>query len=168
MAGDSQAPFSQSVRTKIREIYEYRCVICLTWLSTTQCAHVLDAEPRISGLTTQSNLAFYLNVIKGMHQIMACVPKLPLPSLPIPVLGFLEQYVSSTNQKPLHEVFDLLVDALEGKEVELPDLKDIIPYIGLFTLVTLNPTGAAGDTINTPHLPSLSIRRWHQIRRGSC
>lgn len=21
----------------------YRCVICLTWLSATQCAHVLDA-----------------------------------------------------------------------------------------------------------------------------
>ncbi|KIL59436.1 hypothetical protein M378DRAFT_169225 [Amanita muscaria Koide BX008] len=46
MAGDSQASFSQSVRNKIRGIYQHRCAICLTWLSTTQCVHVLDApEP---------------------------------------------------------------------------------------------------------------------------
>jgi uncharacterized membrane protein YgcG len=51
------------------------------------------------------------------------------------------------------------VDALEGTEVELPNLKAIIPYIGLFTLVTINPTEAARDSIPTKHLPNLSIRR---------
>jgi len=43
MAGESQASFSASVRKKIRDTYEYRCVICLTRIETTQCAHLLDA-----------------------------------------------------------------------------------------------------------------------------
>ena len=51
------------------------------------------------------------------------------------------------------------MEALTGTEVELPNLKAILPYIGLFTLVTINTTGAAGDGISTQHLPSLSIRR---------
>ena len=43
MAGESQASFSVSVKNKIRGTYQYRCVICLTWISTTECVHVLDA-----------------------------------------------------------------------------------------------------------------------------
>ena len=43
LAGESQASFSASVRNKIRETYQYRCVICLAWIDTTQCAHLLDA-----------------------------------------------------------------------------------------------------------------------------
>ena len=43
MAGESQASFSGSVRNKIRETYDYRCVICLAWTSTTQCVPLLDA-----------------------------------------------------------------------------------------------------------------------------
>ena len=49
MAGESQASFSASVKNKIRGTYRYRCVICLAWISTTECAHVLDA-------TTQGEL----------------------------------------------------------------------------------------------------------------
>jgi len=40
--GDSQASFTPSVRTKIRQTYKYRCVICLAWIKTTQCTHLLD------------------------------------------------------------------------------------------------------------------------------
>jgi hypothetical protein len=57
------------------------------------------------------------------------------------------------------QVFDLLVDALNGIPGELPDLEAVFPYIGLFTLVTINPTETAGSTIITPYLPSLSIIR---------
>ena len=42
--------------------------------------------------------------------------------------------------------------------MELPKLKTIIPYIGLFTLVTINPTQTARNVIPTTHLPSLSIK----------
>ena len=42
MATESQASFSASVRNQIRDIYEYRCVICLARIGTTQCAHLLD------------------------------------------------------------------------------------------------------------------------------
>jgi hypothetical protein len=48
---------------------------------------------------------------------------------------------------------------MEGTEVELPNFKAIILYMGLFTLVTINPTEAVRDSIPTKHLPSLSIRR---------
>ena len=39
----------------------------------------------------------------------------------------------------------------------LPDPKPILPYLGLFTLVTINPTEVAGFKIPTMHLPNLSI-----------
>ena len=57
------------------------------------------------------------------------------------------------------QVFDLLVDALNGIPVELPNPKAIIPYIGLFTLVTINPAKTARNDLITPYLPSLSIIR---------
>jgi hypothetical protein len=57
------------------------------------------------------------------------------------------------------QVFDLLVDALGGESVALPNPAAIIPYIGLFTLVTLNPTAAATSEMPTAHLPGLSIIR---------
>ena len=41
--------------------------------------------------------------------------------------------------------------------MDLPDPAAIIPYLGLFTLVTLDPNTAAEDLISTPHLPGLSI-----------
>jgi predicted restriction endonuclease len=44
MAGDSQtSSFSQSVKAKIRETYDYRCVICLSLVQTSQWAHIIDA-----------------------------------------------------------------------------------------------------------------------------
>ena len=49
------------------------------------------------------------------------------------------------------------MDALDGTLVGLPNPAAIIPYIGLFTLVTLDPTTAAGNYIMTPYLPGLSI-----------
>ena len=49
------------------------------------------------------------------------------------------------------------MDALDGTPVGLPDPAAIIPYIGLFTLVTLDPN--ARNTMTTPHLPGLSIIR---------
>jgi hypothetical protein len=51
------------------------------------------------------------------------------------------------------------VDALDGTSVELPNPAAIIPYIGLFTLVTLNPTTTARNIMTTPYLPGLSIIR---------
>ena len=39
MAGDSQA---KSVKAKIRDTYDYRCVICLNVVQTSQCAHIID------------------------------------------------------------------------------------------------------------------------------
>jgi hypothetical protein len=49
------------------------------------------------------------------------------------------------------------VDAFDGTSVELPNPANIIPYIGLFTLVTLDPTTAARNIMTTPYLPGLSI-----------
>jgi hypothetical protein len=49
------------------------------------------------------------------------------------------------------------VDALDGSSVGLPNPTAIIPYIGLFTLVTLDPTTTARNIMTTPYLPGLSI-----------
>jgi hypothetical protein len=53
------------------------------------------------------------------------------------------------------------VNALDGTQVSelLPDPQAILPYLGLFTMVTLNPTDVAGYKIPTMHLPDLSIIR---------
>ena len=49
--------------------------------------------------------------------------------------------------------------ALGGASVGLPNPAAIIPYIGLFTLVTLDPTTTARSMMATPYLPGLSIIR---------
>ena len=46
---------------------------------------------------------------------------------------------------------------MNGTSVELPSPAAIIPYIGLFTLVTLDPSATATNVMATPYLPSLSI-----------
>ncbi|KIM85474.1 hypothetical protein PILCRDRAFT_365117 [Piloderma croceum F 1598] len=122
MAGDSQASFSQSVRNRIRETYKHRCVICLAWIDTTQCAHVLDAAtPGALQLRNAVTLGvlpkgYQKNALaNGMVQCPNChalfTKNRVVLSLPIPVLKYLEKYVRSTRKavlKPLHEVRHVL------------------------------------------------------------
>ena len=54
------------------------------------------------------------------------------------------------------------MDALDGTSVGLPNPAAIIPYIGLFTLVTLDPT-TARNIMTTPYLPGLSIIRHNKF-----
>lgn len=51
--------------------------------------------------------------------------------------------------------------------MELPDAKAIFPYLGLFTLVTLNPTRVIGDSIPTLFVPPLSIIRGKKFVNAS-
>ena len=51
------------------------------------------------------------------------------------------------------------MDALGGESVELPDPTAIIPYIGLFTLVSLDPSTTARNVIGALYLPGLPIIR---------
>jgi len=46
---------------------------------------------------------------------------------------------------------------MAGRAVSLPDPTSILPFLGLFTLVTLKPGGLVGCRIPTQHLPALSI-----------
>lgn len=54
-------------------------------------------------------------------------------------------------------MFDLLELANSGETVLLPDPSSILPYLGLFTLVVLNPAEVCGRRIVTPHQPELSL-----------
>ena len=77
-------------------------------------------------------------------------------SLPIPILQYLVSHTPKADRKPLREVrhaslrfsgpssvddqvFDLLVDASQGVEVELLKAKAIFLYLGLFTMVVIKP-----------------------------
>ena len=46
---------------------------------------------------------------------------------------------------------------MNGTPVRIPNPTAIIPYIGLFTLVTLDPTTTVRNVMTTPYLPNLSI-----------
>ena len=50
--------------------------------------------------------------------------------------------------------------------MELPDVESLFPYLGLFTLVTLNPTRVVRDRISTPFVPPLSIIRGNKFVRA--
>ncbi|KIM79552.1 hypothetical protein PILCRDRAFT_823471 [Piloderma croceum F 1598] len=81
-------------------------------------------------------------------------------SPPPQILQYIVDYLTETpvaNRKDLYKVFDLLVDANEGRNVDLPDPTAILPYLGLFTLVVLTPEDLKGHEIATTHLPDLSI-----------
>ena len=58
------------------------------------------------------------------------------------------------------------MDALDGSSVGLPNPTAIIPYIGLFTLVTLDPTTTARHMMTTPYLPGLSIIRNNKFKEA--
>jgi len=102
--------------------------------------------------------------MNGMVQCPTChsyfTANVIILSLPIPILRYLEQYVRDTpkaNRKPLvYEVFGLLVNASLGETVELPDINPILPYLGLFTAVTLQPDNVTEFSILMPYLPSVS------------
>src|ERR1700722_17787239 len=49
------------------------------------------------------------------------------------------------------------MDAANGQNVDLPDPKSILPYVGLFTIVVLTPELLHGKFITTHYLPVLSI-----------
>jgi hypothetical protein len=63
--------------------------------------------------------------------------------------------------KLCHQVFNLLKYAKmfgsRGGIVGLPDPAPILPYLGLFTLVILEPDEVSGCRLLTIHLPNLSI-----------
>jgi hypothetical protein len=89
MAGESQASFSGTIINKLRAKHQDRCVICLTWSQTSQCAHVLDAARFrfvavqyclclvqvltlvLLRLRKQPELAFYLKIMKETTYRMA-------------------------------------------------------------------------------------------------
>lgn len=60
------------------------------------------------------------------------------------------------------QVLALLSDAANGHQVHLPDPTSILPYIGLYTLVPLEPKGLYGLQHLTP-LPGLSIISSHHF-----
>ena len=54
-------------------------------------------------------------------------------------------------------MFQLLSLARAGSSVDLPDPRSILPYLKLFSLVTLNPKAVRGRRIAILHQPPLSI-----------
>ena len=60
-------------------------------------------------------------------------------------------------------MFGLLTSRTPGV---LPDTTAIEPYVGLFSMVVLNPTRLEGMTIGTPHFPPVSVIRDGQFVRA--
>ena len=40
---NSKVPLTQSMISKLHDALHYRCAICMTWIQTSQCAHIIDA-----------------------------------------------------------------------------------------------------------------------------
>ncbi|KIL66585.1 hypothetical protein M378DRAFT_160578 [Amanita muscaria Koide BX008] len=174
MSSASQASFSQSVTDYIFEQYHNRCGICLRFRCPTnsvQATHLIDSTPAGARLLEMAvNLGLLTadyerdSTMNGMALCVDChisyfAPKLIALSPPAPVLNYICNYLIDTptaNQIPLNQVFDLLRLAMTGDEVALPDPTPILPYLGLFTIVTLRPYDVLGCTILTNHLPELS------------
>jgi len=55
------------------------------------------------------------------------------------------------------QVFRLLDDARQGREVDLPNVQSILPFLGLYSLVILQPTELDGLRLLSHHLPALSV-----------
>jgi hypothetical protein len=103
-------------------------------------------------------------------------PNLVALSLPVPVLQYILGYLKTTKtsqRKPLHTVrllvtssttpsmFQAQIFALmirdDRRGINLRNIRDIIPYLGLYTLVPLDPENLTGLKIPTDDMPNLSI-----------
>ncbi|KAF9519335.1 hypothetical protein BS47DRAFT_1337094 [Hydnum rufescens UP504] len=175
MSGDTQASFSASVRNTICSKYGHRCATCLNLLPevSTQSAHVIDSASLESAVDLGLLSPNYLrsSPANGMALCADChvgffTPDLIALAPALPILQYILHYINHTpaaNQIPMHEVFDLLSQAMEGADVALPDLDSVKPYLGLFTLVILRPSDVFGRCISTQHLPELSILQGDQF-----
>ncbi|KAM6501410.1 hypothetical protein JOM56_004424 [Amanita muscaria] len=175
-ASESQASFSKPVTDYICGQYHNRCGICLRRRPTNsiQAAHLIDSTPagarllemavNLGLLTADYERDSSMNCMARDEVCVDChisyfAPKLIALSPPAPVLNYICNYLIDTptaNQIPLNQVFDLLRLAMAGDEVALPDPTPILPYLGLFTIVSLRPDDLLGCTITTTHLPELS------------
>src|ERR1700722_2199029 len=54
--------------------------------------------------------------------------------------------------------------AMTGTAIALPNLTSILPFLGLFSIVTLKPVEVMRCCISTQHLPTLSILQYNRFR----
>ncbi|KAM6502735.1 hypothetical protein JOM56_002712 [Amanita muscaria] len=163
-----------SVKNVIRGMYHHRCAVCLSQLPevSIQSVHIISSGEGIRQLGSSVNMGLLAADYErsAAPNSMALCPTCHIgyftPDLislcpALPVLNYIHQYLTDTpvaDQRPLHEVFDLLRRAAEGHVVNLPiDPTAILPYVPLFVIVILKPEQLGGRCISTLHLPPLSI-----------
>ncbi|KAH9986856.1 hypothetical protein BJV77DRAFT_1027728 [Russula vinacea] len=154
---DLQSTFSSSAEISLYQKYRHRCVVCLQRLPVPGilCTRVIDTPLHVSTAIEEGLIAAEY-ILPPRQMCPTChlayfTTNLVAFSLPLPVLHYILRYILLTpesDRKPLREVFRLLGDWTPGTTIDaLPDTKPIEPYLGLFSLVILNPSRLVGMTL---------------------
>ncbi|KIM43652.1 hypothetical protein M413DRAFT_25981 [Hebeloma cylindrosporum] len=167
---------SHSAENEILSTYDAHCAICLTRLPQAgiQAVGLFDSSTRgleqVRASIDMGLLPEYYDTSlssdsNGLAQCPTChmgyfTSNTIALSPSLPVLDYLCNYLKNTpvpDQMPLHKVCSQLRLATTMYDFALPDPTSILPYLELFTVVTLRPEDVIGCHLLTPHLPRLSI-----------
>ncbi|TDL28844.1 hypothetical protein BD410DRAFT_781398 [Rickenella mellea] len=170
--GDSKASFSTSVKICIHERYQDRCAICLTYVPPGggQCAHLI-ASSEEGALTIDHGL--YLGLIDssysrssedngfllcgGCHAGLFTLKHVALSPAREILEYIVESLLDPTNTKRVHEICESLTKLTKDAQNAHEKEKCLIPYLGLYSLITLQPDLVQKGFFITPMLPALSI-----------
>ncbi|KIM79119.1 hypothetical protein PILCRDRAFT_568223 [Piloderma croceum F 1598] len=154
------------------------CAICLLELPDegSQYTHLVEVA-QVNLATRLGILGLYDAQFAEESRITQCptchlaffAPKHVILSPPLEVLQFIITYLTTTpDPKPLHQVFESLNRARSnGSELaDIPNSEQIIPFIGLYSLVTLRPSQVTSLRLITPHFPELSQRNGRHFTKA--
>jgi hypothetical protein len=89
------------------------------------------------------------------------------PQTSTPGMFFCKQSLLSLGSTSDPQVFESLNRArTEGLATNIPDSEQIIPFVGLYSLVILRPSQVTNLCHVTPHLPGLSLRNGRHFTKA--
>ncbi|TDL20851.1 hypothetical protein BD410DRAFT_360186 [Rickenella mellea] len=170
--------FSETTKQQIRALYRDRCAICLDHLPPGggHFAHLIasseEGEKTVQG-------GDFLGIIhpdydrsskdNGYPLCTNChlgyfKPKLVTLSPPWPILKYiLESLHQPGNSRSIYQICQSLIQSSRDHLSAPEDVKGLIPYLGLYSLVILRPEKVQECVIMTCKLPPLSILNNHQF-----
>ncbi|TDL20846.1 hypothetical protein BD410DRAFT_899335 [Rickenella mellea] len=167
----SEATFSDTAKEDIHALYHESCAICLFQLPAGEkFAHLIasseDGDEAIE-------LGVYLGLIESSYERLSAengfllcgtcnasyfsLHNVALSPPPIVLRYILQSLHKPENfTRPVYEICQSLVYYSHYPQNAPDDMKDVLPYVGLYSLVTLNPVAVRWCAIMSMRFPPLS------------
>ncbi|TDL20848.1 hypothetical protein BD410DRAFT_899338 [Rickenella mellea] len=178
--GDSKVTFSDSVKKGIHSTYNGHCATCLAHLPlrARQCAHLIASSDEGATVIRVGSDAGFINLdyrrsspSNGFLLCPTChigyfTPPYITLAPPIEILAYIEKLLEQGGSKA-RIVYQICQDLQLYQDNPLgapEDVKPLLPFMALYTLVTLKPDEVREDFLSTSYLPPFSTLDKESLR----